>query len=175
MIPNVTKGDGMRDVMVYLVTTDPEKTKNVHTEPHLVAGDATVTAWFGDDELDVAAAGEIARVLNQPWKTYQVDVPGGHVWHGSLSIRAEEGRLGDEKWRAIAERFAEKMGFDGSDGKAPCRWVAVHHGLSKSGNDHIHFVADRVREDGTKWNAWNDFRRAQEACRELEALGVAVS
>ena len=66
------------------------------------------------------------------------------------------------------------MGFDGSDGKAPCRWGAVHHGLSKGrgglpGNDHVHVALSLVREDGTRASAWNDRPRAQTVCRELEA------
>ncbi|WP_405216508.1 relaxase/mobilization nuclease domain-containing protein [Agrococcus sp. Ld7] len=59
-----------------------------------------------------------------------------------------------------------------SDGFAiawsPARWVALRHGLSKNGNDHIHIAASRVREDGTKVSIHNDFIRAQRIARELE-------
>lgn len=53
-------------------------------------------------------------------------------------------------------------------GQGPCRWVAVRHGLSKNGNDHVHIAVSLVREDGTKATTHNDFKRAQEVCRELE-------
>ena len=42
------------------------------------------------------------------------------------------------------------MGFTEISGKADCRWVAVRHGLSKAGNDHIHIAVNLVREDGAK-------------------------
>ena len=57
------------------------------------------------------------------------------------------------------------MGFAGEH---PCRWVAVRHGASKAGNDHVHVVVSLVHEDGRKANVWNDRPRAQEACGELE-------
>ena len=40
MIPNITRGSRMSGLMVYLASTDENKTKNAHTDPHLVAGDA---------------------------------------------------------------------------------------------------------------------------------------
>ena len=54
------------------------------------------------------------------------------------------------------------MGFTEASGKAPCRWVAVRHGLSKNGNDHVHIAVSLVREDGTKAMTHNDYKRAQE-------------
>jgi hypothetical protein len=91
------------------------------------------------------------------------------VWHASLSIAAHEGELTDEKWAAISERFVEKMGYAGQEiGKADCRWVAVRHGLSKNGNDHVHVAVSLVREDGTKASTHLDYARAQKATRELE-------
>ena len=85
-----------------------------------------------------------------------------------LSLRAEEGQLSDEKWGAIAEDFANRMGFTETSGKASCRWVAVRHGLSTNGNDHVHIAVSLVREDGTKASTHNDFSRAQDVCRDLE-------
>ncbi len=61
------------------------------------------------------------------------------------------------------------MGFDQTDSLAGCRWVAVRHGLSAGGNDHVHVVVNLVREDGTKAGVHNDRRRAQQAYRQLEA------
>ena len=46
--------------------------------------------------------------------------------------------------------------------------MAIRHGHSKAGNDHIHIAASMVREDGTKWSSWRDFPRAQQAARGLE-------
>ncbi|RJK92503.1 relaxase [Vallicoccus soli] len=148
---------------------------NEHTEPHLVAGDPAVMAWHDDTELSREDALRIARELDAPRRMYDVDVPGGSVWHCSLSLRAEEGQLSDEQWAAIAHDFVDGMGFTGDtgwgtsgQGKAPCRWVAVRHGLSSNGNDHVHVAVSLVREDGTKASVWNDRPSAQRLAGELE-------
>lgn len=167
MMPNVVRGDRMAGLMGYL--TGPGRA-NEHTEPHLVAGDPALMAWHDDAELGRESAQAIAQHLDQPRDAFGVDVNGGHVWHCSLSLRADEGMLTDEQWNAIANDFVKAMEFDDNEGtKAPCRWVAVRHGVSKNGNDHIHLVVNLVREDGTKASIHNDFHRAQNATRALEA------
>lgn len=167
MMPNVVRGDRMAGLLTYL--TGPGRA-NEHTEPHLVAGDEAMMAWHDDDELGRDSALAIARHLDRPRTAYDVDVKGGHVWHCSLSLRADEGALTDEQWGAIARDFITAMEFDDNEGtKAPCRWVAVRHGVSKNGNDHIHIAVNLVREDGTKASTHHDFRRAQTAARALEA------
>ena len=156
----------MAGLLVYLA--GPGRA-NEHTEPHLVAGDAAMVAWHDDAELGRDSALAIARHLDRPRAAYGVDVPGGHVWHCSLSLRADEGLLTDDKWAEIARGFVTAMEFDDNEGtKAACRWVAVRHGLSSNGNDHVHLALNLVREDGTKASVHNDFRRAQAAARALE-------
>lgn len=165
-MPNVVRGDRMSGLMTYLA--GPGRS-NEHTEPHLVAGDPALLAWHDDAELGRDAALSIARHLDRPRTAFGVEVSGGHVWHCSLSLRADEGQLTDEQWRAIANDFIKAMEFDDNDGsKAPCRWVAVRHGVSSNGNDHIHIAVNLVREDGTKASIHNDFHRAQVAARALE-------
>ena len=166
MMPNIVRGDRMSGLMTYLV--GPGRA-NEHTEPHLVAGDPALMAWHDDAELGRESALVIARHLDKPRTAFEVEVKGGHVWHCSLSLRAEEGQLTDEQWNGIANDFVAAMGFDDhEDTKASCRWVAVRHGLSKNGNDHIHLAVNLVREDGTKASVFNDYRRAQTAARALE-------
>lgn len=166
MMPNVVRGTRMAGLLVYLA--GPGR-RNEHTEPHVVAGDPAVMAWYDDAELGRESALVLAKHLDLPQRAHGVEVSGGHVWHCSLSLRAEEGRMTDEKWQSIAESFLKKMGFDDAGGtKAPLRWAAVHHGLSSNGNDHIHLVVNLVREDGTKASVHYDRPRAQKACRELE-------
>lgn len=166
MMPNVVRGDRMAGLMTYLM--GPGRA-NEHTEPHLVAGDDALMVWHNDDELDRDAGVAIARHLDQPRGTFGVEVTGGHVWHCSLSLRAEEGMLTDEQWGEIARDFIAGMEFDDQEGtRAPCRWAAVRHGVSKNGNDHIHVVVNLVREDATKASTHVDFRRAQRVARALE-------
>lgn len=187
MIPNITRGSRMSGLMLYLASTDADKTKNAHTDPHLVAGDAAIMAWYDDGVLDKDDAIAIAKHLDQPRKAFGVEVlqkdfrwdpvkkervPNGHkhadVWHCSLSLRAEEGALTDQQWGDIANDFVDAMGFTGASGKAQCRWVAINHGTSENGNNHIHIAVSLVREDGTKASTHGDYKRAQQTCRELE-------
>ena len=195
MIPNVVRGDRMAGLMVYLAG---EGRRNEHEDPHLVAGDDALMAWYRDVELDRGAALAIARHLDRPRKLYGTEITTGvyerqqtgrdargqavyksvrtgskpaHVWHCSLSLRADEGQLSDEKWGEIADDFVRAMEFDDNQGtKAPCRWVAVRHGVSSEGNDHVHLAVSLVREDGTKASTHKDFYRAQQAARALEVV-----
>ncbi len=195
MMPNVVRGDRMSGLMVYLAGPGRH---NEHDEPHLVAGDDALMTWYRDVELDRGAALAIARHLDRPRKVFGTEVTTGvyelqqtgraadgqptytrvrtgtrqaHVWHCSLSLRADEGQLSDEKWGQIASDFVRAMEFDDQQGsKAPCRWVAVRHGLSGDGNDHIHLAVSLVRDDGTKASTHKDFYRAQQAARALEVV-----
>ena len=183
MIPNITRGADMGGLVSYLAGGGRH---NEHTEQHLVAGDSAIMAMHGYAQLDGATARAIARSLDAPRVAFGVEVTRqvrvedpvtgelhaesvpASVWHCSLSLHADEGQLSDEKWAAIAEDFVNRMGFTETSGKAACRWVAVRHGLSTNGNDHVHIAVSLVREDGTKASTHNDFRRAQDTCRELE-------
>lgn len=187
MIPNITRGSRMGGLMVYLASTDSDKTKNAHTDPHLVAGDAAIMSWYDDGVLDRDDALAIAKHLDQPRKLFGVSVQvkdmqwdaarkervhvgykDASVWHCSLSLRAEEGALTDQQWGDIANDFVDAMGFTEASGKAQCRWAAVNHGTSENGNHHIHIAVSLVREDGTKASTHGDYKRAQQTCRELE-------
>ncbi|KQQ18666.1 hypothetical protein ASF48_17240 [Rathayibacter sp. Leaf299] len=177
--------------MGYLV--GPGKT-NEHEEQHLIAGDSAIMAEYGHEVLDGAAAAAIAADLDRPRELFGVEVTrnkvrtdengeavrdaagavvkdrvAADVWHCSLSLSAEEGQLTDEQWGRISTDFVQRMGFAGEDiGKADCRWVAVRHGLSKNGNDHVHIAVSLVREDGTKASVHKDYERSQTISRELE-------
>ena len=63
MIPNITRGSRMGGLMVYLASTDANKTKNAHTDPHLVAGDAAIMAWYDDGVLDRDTGTLIRRLV----------------------------------------------------------------------------------------------------------------
>ena len=174
-MPNITRGERMGGLLAYL--QGPGRA-NEHAEPHLVAGDPAVMAWHDDAVLDRVTALAIAAELDHPRRLFGVEVAGGSVWHCSLSLRAEEGQLSDEKWAAIAHDVVDGMGFSDATrqdehgemvGRAGCRWVAVRHGVSTNGNDHVHIAVSLVREDGTKASVWNDRRTAQRVAGELEA------
>ena len=186
MIPNIVTGGDTGGLMRYLV--GPGRA-NEHENPHVIAGSRDIMRKWGDWEtISVSQADELATRLDAYMHetgtfptgkarrfnpaTGQVEwngeIEATHVWHCSLSLSPEEAALGDEVWGRIASDFMSEMGFTGTDGKAPCRWVAIHHGSAKNGGDHIHIAATIVREDGTKWTPWYDQRRAQKACNVLE-------
>ncbi len=186
MIPNIVTGGDTGGLMRYLV--GPGRA-NEHENPHVIAGSRDIVRKWGDWEtISVSQASEIATRLDAymhetgTFPTGKVrrfnpatgvvewngKIEANHVWHCSLSLSPEEAALGDEAWGRIAADFMSEMGFTGSDGKAPCRWVAIHHGSAKNGGDHIHIAANVVREDGTKWSPWYDQRKAQRACNTLE-------
>ena len=187
MMPNVTRGGRMQGLLSYLVSVDPAKTSNVHQDPHLVAGDAAVMAWFDDGILDQDDASRIAAYLDEPHRKFGVEVmrrddrkgaPVGldgkpqlikaDVWHCSLSVAESERKITDQEWGDIANDFVDAMGFSEASGKAQCRWAAIDHGTSAGGNQHIHIALSLVREDGTKASVHNDRSRAQDTCRALE-------
>lgn len=187
MIPNITRGSRISGLLVYLASTDEDKTKNAHTDPHLVAGDAAIMAWHDNGTISRDDALAIAKHLDEPHKKFGVEVlqkdlrwdpilkrkvdhgqKQADVWHCSLSLRAGERELTDQEWGDIANEFVERMGFTEASGKAQCRWAAIDHGVSASGNHHIHIAVSLVREDGTKASTHGDYRRSQEICRDLE-------
>jgi hypothetical protein len=93
-----------------------------------------------------------------------------YVWQCSLSLPADETARTDAQWQAIAERFVTGMGFAGDAERAGCRWVAVHHGLSKNGNDHVHVAVTLASEDGSPvwFKPGEDFPLAQRVAGEIE-------
>ncbi|OJV22914.1 MAG: hypothetical protein BGO26_00275 [Actinobacteria bacterium 69-20] len=184
MMPNVSRGGRMAGLVAYLLGAGRH---NEHTDQRVIAGDSVVMAWHGEETPSRESARSLARYLDEPSTVFGTTITApitrwdeasgshvkvgegdAHVWHCSLSLRAGDGPLPDTTWASIAEDFVRKMGFDDSDGRAPCRWVAIHHGASTNGNDHIHIAVNLVREDGTKARTWRDWPRAQQAARELE-------
>ena len=194
MINAISDGGNTAGLLQYLVGRGRA---NEHTNPHLVAGsDVIMRRWGAWDRLSAAQGFEIAkyidqfmnetgtrstgsrRVVNMDKIDEKTGEPGvrevikgpvaNHVWHCSLSLSPEEAAQGDERWQQIARDFADQMGFTGADGKAGCRWVAIHHGSAKNGGDHIHIAVNIIREDGTKWSKWQDMVKASAACNKLE-------
>jgi len=83
------------------------------------------------------------------------------IWQVSLALPPGE-KLTQAQWADAAQTFVEQLGVD----KNP--WVAVHHGPSAGGNDHIHLVLNRVDFEGKLWAAKHDYRQVQKAATQLE-------
>jgi len=117
-----------------------------HSDPHIVAAYADILVG---DRADTAAARKMLAIgLDSTRITMAPEVTEKFVLHTTVTAAPEDGLLGGQTWRAIAESIAEHLGFEDEAPGAPIRRIAVYHGLTKNGHDHIHVVANRVGEDG---------------------------
>ena len=171
MIAKVTRGDEPGEPMRYLVSAGRH---NEHEDPRVVAAAAALGASGGlrpsEAELkDLEAAVEAPSVL------YGTEVAGGTCWHLALSTKGDVDRdLTDTEWGEVAWEAMCRLGFDAGNGQPPCRWVAVRHGRSEAGNDHMHLVVNLVREDGKVAPTGNDFKRLSTLCSDMERRGCGV-
>lgn len=166
MIDKITKGNRVAGLVYYLY--GPGKS-NEHRDPHLVAG------WRPPGEIEPGFRTngtrdfrDLVNQLNAPLDALGINGGKNTVWQCALSAAGEDPLLSDEQWNRIATEFMDKMGFATQDDPAGVRWVAVRHGLSKDGYDHIHIVATLARQDGGLPDVYNDYRRARKACQEIE-------
>ncbi|MBC9958342.1 hypothetical protein [Yimella sp. cx-51] len=163
---------------------------NEHDNPHLVAGSPGLEMeWSG--ELSVADATILGRVVEGAWYEKYVEALAGvgaaqgglsraqlhrdgvettgrtHVFHASMALPPTHDHLTDEQWNTLAHEYVKRMGFVDDNGHGSS-WIAVRHGVSSKGNDHIHVVVNLVREDGA-WSSEHQSKIAADRIgRELE-------
>ena len=163
---------------------------NMNTEiaDHLAGALDEARIVFGVEVTRVDRGAKQAAVnRGEDWRSaVAVATRNENVWHCSLSVQPAEldalgvAELDNATWSAIAHDFMEGMGFEAQANCAGARWVAIHHGKSSGGNDHIHIAATRVRDDGSIVDLWapdprnpsrkvGDHRRAQQVCRRIAA------
>ncbi len=118
-----------------------------HTDPHVIAAyDPILVGDRGDTPLGrkmLAAELDFTRAQLRP------EVKGKFVWHGVISVDTDDGHLSADQWSDIATTVTDHLGFN-TDSETSVRWIAVHHGDSAGGNDHIHLVANLINDDGRK-------------------------
>lgn len=185
MIPNITRGSSPKWLLAYLFG---KGRRNEHTDQHVISSSHGMDAFFDEDGQPILDIGEIAtsfdkwyRVLEKEGKSFAPGYartknnPGqqhgkNRVYHVSLSLKAGGALLTDEQWNQIAREYLLKTGLITNDDNAT-QWVAIRHGLSQNGNDHIHLAVNLATKEG--WtnpmeNGIPDYRNAQNTCRELE-------
>lgn len=161
MIVKVCKRVGnVRGMVSYLMGPGKDR---VHTNQHTVAG----TINYAEPDSP-----QLRRQLTSDLELHSklhpgVEIKGGAVYHVVLSLSAEEKPLTDATWQQISTEFMDRMGMTGTGGKSTM-WTVIRHGLSEKGNDHVHIVANLIRQDGTKVSLHNDMIRASKIVRELE-------
>jgi hypothetical protein len=167
VIARIMKGRFVAGLLYYLY--GPGKSDE-HENPHLVAGWRDPIAAL---EPPVKRNGDrdfrrLTGLLNAPLDAIgRCDQP-GTVWHCVLSAAPADRLLTDVEWNAIATGFMDQMGLAPRDDPYGIGWVAVRHGLSAGGIDHIHIAATLARQDGTLPDIHNDFLRARKACQVIE-------
>ena len=156
MIPKVHKGATAYGLVRYLVSESTE-----HRDPELIDACPEILVEHARGELAKPDIASLARLLDENRRAHRAPLKQS-VWHCSLSAAPEDGLLTSQKWQAIAGELVASMGFE------ECRWMAVRHGLSAQGNDHVHVVVVTTLPSGRAANTFRDFPRAQAACREIE-------
>ena len=172
MIAKVTRGDEPGEAVRYLFSAGR---RNEHEDPHVVVAATALGVTYGLRPSQAELKG-LAAALEAPSVLYGTEVAGGTCWHLALSTKGGVDRdLTDSEWAEMAREAMRRLGFDAGDGQPPCRWVAVRHGRSEAGNDHMHLVVYLLREDGTVASTSNDFKRLSALCTDMErryGLGV---
>jgi len=189
VIVKITRGTSIRGLVEYLF--GPGK-HNEHYGQHIVAGDQSLEDVPQGPRLTAAQVREVWRTIDAPRISHHVAtgarlrvkataggpaLPGleakekrapGVVWQLSMTTAGEDRALSDAEWGEIAQGAMETVGFTEAGGKAPVRWVAVRHGLSVGGNDHVHVAVSLVREDGTKPSVYRDYVKMSAFAAEVE-------
>lgn len=171
MIAKVSRGADGAGLARYLFGQGRE---NEHADQRVIAASVGVevphSVALNRDEIL-----ELGRQLDCPQAMFDVDVKDGHIWHLSLANPAGDRSLSDAEWSRIAHETMDRLGFSESAEHAGCPWVAIGHGLSTAGNEHIHVAVSLVREDGTKASIWQDRVTLSSACGEFErAYGLTI-
>jgi hypothetical protein len=74
----------------------------------------------------------------------------------------------------VARKATQAIGFE-REGLEPAAWVAVAHGASAQGNQHLHIAASLVRLDGSRVETWQSKRTISRVCAEVEhTYGLTV-
>jgi hypothetical protein len=185
MIPKISRGSSPSHLLEYLYGKGRH---NEHTDQHLIScskgGGDLLAAMFDMDGKPTVPFREIGaefdktyRVLERDGNPYPPDMRGKHnpeqehgrkrIWQCSLSIKAGDGILTDIQWERIVRDYLTRMNIIDDKGADIAPWLAVRHGLSRNGNDHIHIMVN-LAGYGDWINPYDDRIKAQKACRMME-------
>ncbi len=137
MIANQVKGTGFRGTLDYLLGKE---------DAIIIGGN-----MLGENPSELSKEFSASRTL-RPKLTRA-------VYHVSLSLPYDD-HLSTSKWQEAADKYVQKMGFNGS------QYVIVQHNDTK--HEHIHIVASRIRLDGSVVSDSQDYKRSEKVVRGLE-------
>jgi Relaxase/Mobilisation nuclease domain len=165
MIGKITTGSSGRRLIRYLF--GPGKA-NEHTDQRVVTSGLVMGGEaLAGSNLSKQQIAELGASLDAAHETYGTDPKGGHILHLSLSLPPDDRHLSDDQWGEVANMAMTALGFE-SDGVEPAAWVAVGHGTSANGNQHVHIAASLVRIDGGRVNTWQSKKALSRVCAEIE-------
>ncbi len=178
------RGSRVAGLVRYLYATGPAQQegrgrRNPHVDPRVIGG-------FDEPGVLEPVVGEGGRrdfgrlvaLLEQPLAVAGVGADKKPVYHLIIAAKKDpktgvlvDRYLSDAQWRDIAETYLDRLGLAPRGDDLGVRWVAVRHA-----DDHVHVVATLARQDGRRVFPRNDFWRAGEASREVEAkYGLSVT
>lgn len=181
MIPKISRGSNPAGLVKYLFGKGRH---NEHANQHLVACSDDLLESFDFDGRPGESYERIGARFDRRYHVrerkddpFPRDRRGKHnpgrdhgkdrVWHCSLSIKAGHGILTDEQWDMIVRDYLKRMNILPAGGGSGVTWLAVRHGLSRNGNDHVHVMVQLATDDG--WlDTFNDMKGAQQSCRGME-------
>lgn len=181
MIPNIVRGSDPAGLVRYLFG---KGRRNEHTDQHLVCASGDMSPSFDMDGRPASSYAEIGRRFDRRYRVrerkddpFPPDMRGKNnperehgrkrVWHCSLAIKAGQGILTDQEWEAVIRDYLTRMNIIDGDDDQGVTWLAVRHGLSANGNDHVHIMVQLAADDG--WiNPYHDRINAQRSCRRME-------
>ena len=178
------RGKRVGGLIRYLYATGPAQQegrgrRNPHTDPRVVAGfDEPAGLEPGVSEKGLRDFRRLTSLLEQPLAAAGVGADKKPVYHLIVAAKKDPATgamvdryLSDAQWRDIAETYMDRLGLAPRGDDLAVRWVAVRHA-----DDHVHVVATLARQDGRRVFPRNDFWRAGEASREVEAkYGLSVT
>jgi len=178
------RGSRVGGLIRYLYATGPAQQegrgrRNPHTDPRVVAGfDEPDQLEPGVSEKGLRDFRRLTSLLEQPLAAAGVGADKKPVYHLIIAAKKDpqtgamvDRYLSDGQWRDIAETYLDRLGLAPRGDDLAVRWVAVRHA-----DDHVHVVATLARQDGRRVFVRNDFWRAGEASREVEAkYGLTVT
>ena len=174
MIPNIVRGSDPAGLVRYLFG---KGRRNEHTDQHLVCASGDMFPSFDMDGKPAASYAEIGRRFDRRYRVrerkddpFPPDMRGKNnperehgrkrVWHCSLAIKAGQGILTDQEWEAVIRDYLTRMNIIDGDDDQGVTWLAVRHGLSANGNDHVHIMVQLAADDGG-WDALDGNERSR--------------
>jgi hypothetical protein len=165
MIAKVSRGSSGRGLIRYLFGAGRA---NEHTDQRVItAGLALGGEVLAGRGLSTQEIADLGADLDEAKEAFAVDTKAGHLYHLSLSLPATDRQVTDDQWTEIAQKVMEALGFE-REGLVPAAWVAIGHGVSTNGNQHIHLAASMIRTDGSLVDIWQDRKTLSRVCAEVE-------